>query len=80
LEDRSVCKQFLNKFVTKRTESTNISKMIFKILIFVTAIVLVSSEDQFGISSAFLHIATPPKQVAFNNLGEYSKHLLCIFG
>jgi len=48
--------------------------MILKVIIVVTAFVLVSSEDQFGISSSFLHIVTPPKQVAFMDLGEYSKN------
>ena len=48
--------------------------MIIKFLILVGAVLAVSTDDQFGISSAFLHTVTPPKQVAFIDLGEYSNN------
>lgn len=53
--------------------------MIFKVLIVASAILLVSCDDKFGVSSAFLHFSAPPKQVSFIELGEYSNKKILKF-
>ena len=46
--------------------------MMFKFLIFLSILLIVSTDDQFGVSSALLHTLNPPKLGAFMDLGEYS--------
>ena len=53
--------------------------MMIRFILFTSMIFLVSTDDQFGISSAFLHIVTPPKQVAFTDLGEYSNNKYLVY-